>query len=261
MKGQFYKYQAAGNDFILMDNRDEAFPRSDRALVQQLCQRHFGIGSDGLILLENHPNADFKMVFLNPDGRLASMCGNGGKCIVAFARDLGLIDSQTVFAAGDGMHRAAIVGDRVELQMKDVYEVAQREGALFLDTGSSHHVAFFDCIQDIDVPSEGKKTSDAIYGEVGANVNFAQCHADGSISVRTYERGVEDETLACGTGAIATALAAFEKGLLSKPALAVKMRGGDLPLRFTQTDRGYEDICLIGPAQLVFKGEWIAAAR
>ncbi len=261
MKVQFYKYQGAGNDFILIDNRNEVFPKCDKQIVRRLCQRHFGIGSDGLILLENDPNADFKMVYLNPDGSQAPMCGNGGRCIVAFARDLNLIESQAVFAAGDGMHRAAISGDRVEVQMKDVCEIKQRGGALFLDTGSPHHVAFFDCIADIDVFSKGKKIRDGDYGEVGANVNFAQYPESDSISIRTYERGVEDETLACGTGAIAAAIAAFDKGLLLKSALQVKMRGGDLQLRFTKTDRGYRDIYLAGPARLVFKGEWIAAAR
>lgn len=256
MKIAFHKYHGAGNDFILVDNRRKAFPKADKPLVTQLCQRRFGIGSDGVILLEPHPDVDFEMVYLNPDGSLAPMCGNGARCLMAFARDLGLIDSHAVFMAADGLHRAAIQEDFAELQLRDVPEVAQRGEACFVDTGAPHHVVFCGAVAAVDVHSEGKRIRREDYGRAGANVNFAQCHADGSLSVRTYERGVERETWSCGTGAAAAALAAFEKAYISKPTLKIKTRGADLQLSFTQTPRGYEDITLAGPVRFVFKGVW-----
>lgn len=257
MKIQFYKYHAAGNDFILIDDRNRRFPKRDKQLIARLCQRRFGVGADGLIMLEHHPDTDFRMVLFNPDGRLVRvMSGNGGRCIVAFARDLNLVDSQAVFTAADGLHHAELKGDMVSLQMKEVRHISHEGDAFFLDTGTAHHVVFREAIDQIDVLSEGRAIRDAFYGESGVNVDFTRYHPDGSLSIRTYDRGVDGETHSCGTGAVAVVIVAFEQGHISKPEATVHTRGGDLQLRFAKTSRGYKDIVLTGPARFVFEGAW-----
>lgn len=253
---EFYKYQGTGNDFILIDNRREFFPKNNTKLVAQMCGRKFGIGADGLILLEGHSDMDFRMVYYNSDGNLSSMCGNGGRCITHFASYLGIIGSDTTFEAVDGMHEASISEGVVSLKMNDVRAVEIHPGHLFVDTGSPHHVTRVDQLQEYDVFNAGRAIRTERYGKDGANVNFVSKISPSEFGVRTYERGVEDETLSCGTGVTAVALAMYESGEADSEEITLRTLGGELKVRFKKTGNGYTDIYLIGPAVQVFKGNW-----
>lgn len=253
----FYKYHGTGNDFVLIDNRSDVFPKQDKTLVAQLCHRRFGIGADGLILLENHPTLDFKMVYYNSDGNQSSMCGNGGRCIVHFAQFLKIIETKTSFEAIDGMHTGSIVKDDcISLKMTDVSEIKLFENFSFLDTGSPHHVELVENLQRYKVFERGKEIRNNQYGDTGANINFVEQLLPDTFSVRTYERGVEDETLSCGTGVTAVALAMFETGKTKSTKIAIETPGGKLQVRFKKTGNFYSDIYLEGPAKQVFKGSW-----
>lgn len=256
MKLSFYKYQGAGNDFVMIDDRNKNFPIQTQ-WIERLCDRHFGIGADGLILLQKDDKTDFRMVYFNADGNESSMCGNGGRCIVRFAQDLNLIENETTFIATDGLHQAVIKQERIELKMSDVASIQQFDDHLFLNTGSPHHIEFVDNLAEINVKEKGAKIRyGAPYFEAGSNVNFVQKTAENHFKIRTYERGVEDETLACGTGVTAAAIAANELNLLSRNEVTLETLGGMLSVRFQQNDEGnYENIWLSGPAIKVFKGE------
>ncbi len=252
----FYKYHGTGNDFIMIDNRDDYFPKTDMALVAFLCDRHFGIGADGLILLETDPEVDFSMVYYNSDGRPGSMCGNGGRCLVAFAKHLGMIDESTVFRAVDGLHEASLDAmGRVSLKMQDVTEIKQKPNYRYLDTGSPHHVQLVANLANMDVRAEGAKLRYGLYGKKGCNINFVEAVGKDSYRVRTYERGVEDETLSCGTGVTAVALAMHHMNGTKSKEITLHAVGGDLQVRFDGNSKGYSNVYLIGPAQMVFKGE------
>lgn len=255
----FYKYQGAGNDFILIDNREKHFDTKDNALVARLCNRRFGIGADGLMLLQNREGYDFEMLYYNADGNLGSMCGNGGRCIVAFAKQLGIIDGYTKFLAVDGDHEASIneAGDWVSLKMIDVTEINRDGEDYVLNTGSPHYVRLVQGLQDLNVFEEGRKIRyNDTYTKEGINVNFVEPLAE-AYFVRTYERGVEDETLACGTGVTAAALAmALHKQQTGAITTPIKAMGGELTIRFLhQGDGRFAEIYLEGPAQLVFRGD------
>ena len=253
----FYKYQGTGNDFIIVDNRLQHISKNDTNRIAELCDRRFGIGADGFILLENDSEADFKMVYFNADGNESSMCGNGGRCITAFAKYLGLINNDTSFNAIDGLHHAKIEGNIVHLQMQDVESIDVFEDHLFLDTGSPHHVEMVSAIDDFNVKSQGAKIRYGVpYGSAGSNVNFVEQISENSFAVRTYERGVEDETLSCGTGVTAVAIAMHEKAKTHAKSVDLKTPGGDLRVTFEKTDKGYKNVWLIGPATQVFKGEF-----
>lgn len=255
----FYKFHGTGNDFIMVDNRDYIFPKNDTNLINKLCDRRFGIGADGLILLENGDDVDdnFKMVYFNADGNQSSMCGNGGRCIVAFAKYFGIIDKTASFTAIDGKHLAVINGQEVSLKMQDVDASDLNEAALFLDTGSPHHIEFTDEVGDIDVKGQGSKIrySSKYEESGGTNVNYVQQDGDNDFLVRTYERGVEDETYSCGTGVTAVALAVHALGRTTAREIKLKTRGGDLKVSFDQKEEQYFNIWLTGPAEYVFKGE------
>ncbi len=252
----FYKYQGAGNDFILIDNRTLSFPKKSIAIINKLCDRRFGIGADGLILLENANSSDFKMVYFNADGKESSMCGNGGRCIVAFAKKLGIITKDTRFEAIDGMHFASIINDTVSLQMIDINTINYKKEYSFLDTGSPHHVTFLKDISSIDVKSKGAKIRyGKPYLEEGTNVNFAEQIANDTFKVRTYERGVEDETLACGTGVTAVAIAANNANITTANNIKIEVLGGNLEVSFEKEGTQYKNVFLKGPAQFVFKGK------
>ena len=258
MKLTFYKYQGTGNDFVMIDNRDQKISKNDTKLVRKLCDRKFGIGADGLILLENPDKAedDFKMIYFNADGNESSMCGNGGRCLVAFAKFLGIIKDKARFTAIDGPHEAAIESGIVSLKMQDVNEIIVNGDFLFLDTGSPHHIAFSEGISTKDIRKEGAEIrySDR-YSNGGTNVNFVEAISEDSFSVRTYERGVEDETLSCGTGVTAVALAAYASGKTNSEKVKLITQGGELFVQFKKTEEGFRDIWLSGPAEQVFKGE------
>lgn len=256
MEATFYKYQGTGNDFIIIDNREPTFPKNDTSLIARLCHRRFGIGADGLILLETDKNADFRMVYYNSDGNQSTMCGNGGRCIVAFAKHLGIIDNQTTFEAIDGLHHATIDDDGiVSLQMKDVDELNIQNQYVFVDTGSPHHVAVTDDVSAIDIVKSGAEIRySSLYGATGANVNFVEPLQDGSFTVRTYERGVEDETLSCGTGVTAVAIAMKATGKTNSDVVALHVQGGELEVSFSEHDGKFTNVFLKGPATFVFKG-------
>lgn len=256
MTHTFYKYQGTGNDFVFIDNRQDKFNKNDTKLIAYLCDRRLGVGADGLILLENDEATDFKMVYFNADGNESSMCGNGGRCLVAFANFLKIINNEATFVAIDGLHHATIEGDYVKLQMQDVTTIDKNEGHVFLNTGSPHHVQFVENIKDFEVKSEGAKIRYGVpYNEAGTNVNFVEKINPETFSVRTYERGVEDETLSCGTGVTAVALAMHSLGATQADEVTLNTLGGELKVAFEATDNGYENIWLQGPAKQVFKGE------
>ena len=256
MELSFYKYQGTGNDFILIDNRSLSITLTAEQ-INFLCNRRFGIGADGLILLELEPGFDFKMVYFNSDGNQSSMCGNGGRCIVAFAKLLNVISDKCKFLAIDGMHEAAILENAiVSLKMQDVKDIEVNNDHYFLNTGSPHYVMLVNDVENYDVASEGKKIrNNNRFKEEGTNVNFIEKKDEG-IFVRTYERGVEDETYSCGTGVTAAALVAGLHGLLNtKNSCAVRTLGGDLEVRFEKVlEKNFYNIWLQGPAELVFNG-------
>lgn len=260
MEYTFYKYQGTGNDFIMVDNRTEVFPKNDTKLINFLCDRRFGIGADGLILLENDVNAEFGMVYYNSDGNESTMCGNGGRCIVAFANYLGIIDIEADFVAIDGPHHALINDDGlISLQMKDVHSVSVYENYVYLDTGSPHHVELVDSLDLLDVKKVGAAVRySGTYGDEGSNVNFVSPSGADNFSVRTYERGVEDETLSCGTGVTAVAIAMRVLGKTDADVVKLQTRGGQLDVSFLQDGKHFTEIFLTGPATYVFKGtiEW-----
>lgn len=250
----FYKYQGTGNDFVMVDNRKLNFPAEDEELVKHLCDRRKGIGADGLILLQDHPDYDFEMVYYNADGRVGSMCGNGARCTVRFARQLGVIEDVACFLAADGEHQASVERDLIQLKMNDVKSIEQIGLDYYLNTGSPHYVRFVDDAEQLDVFEEGRAVRyNERFSEVGTNVNFVQRLSENEIFVRTYERGVEDETLSCGTGVTACALVAKLNGMQSP--IKVKVLGGELEVAFEQQEEGgFKQIYLIGPAKLVFTG-------
>ena len=259
MQVHFYKYQGTGNDFILIDNRKEFF-KNDTKLISRLCDRKFGIGADGLILLEKpeSPEDDFKMLYFNADGNQSSMCGNGGRCLVHFAKFLDIIEKEASFTAIDGKHFATINSEGVKLQMQDVQEVNALENAYFADSGSPHHIIFTEDIAHINVKSKGEEIRyNNLYKKNGVNVNFVQQLSEDKFYVRTYERGVENETLSCGTGVTAVAIAAYEAGLTDENTINIDSLGGKLQVSFEKQDEQYKNIWLSGPAEQVFKGEII----
>jgi diaminopimelate epimerase len=248
----FYKYHGTGNDFILVDNRHLAHIAFDASLIQRLCRRKFGIGADGLISIHNHPTYDFEMVYYNADGS-QSLCGNGSRCAVHLAHYLGMISSQTKFFTTDGSHHAFIEDDLVWLQLKDVNTIQHISTDYWVDTGSPHYVRIVDNLADIDVYTLGKAIrNQEPFQKAGTNVNFVQLGDNNTISVQTYERGVEAVTLSCGTGATAAALVAATKGF--KSPIQVTTPGGKLVVRFSEVASSFKDIYLIGPAVMVFQG-------
>lgn len=254
MQFQFYKYQGTGNDFVLIDNRNLIFPKENILLVKQICDRRFGVGADGLMLLENTNGFDFKMVYYNADGNESTMCGNGGRCISAFAKYLGIIENEGDFLAIDGAHEFVINDDVVKLKMINVDEIKIENDDYVLFTGSPHYVSFRKEINKIDIVPEARKIrNNEVYKEKGINVNFVEMQHD-KILMRTYERGVEDETLSCGTGTVAVALAVAAKSVNEINKIAINTPGGILNVYFTKSENTFKDIWLEGLAELVFEG-------
>lgn len=255
----FYKYEGTGNDFVLIDQRQEKYlTRQDTALIERICNRRFGIGADGLILLQRTEGFDFEMVYFNADGRESSMCGNGGRCIAAFAHSLGMIAEHCHFLAIDGPHEAKVDRDWIELKMSDVKGVESGDGAFILNTGSPHYVIFVEDLSDMNIVESGQVIRySARFHKEGINVNFVEKTAEG-IEVATYERGVEDETLSCGTGVTAAALSfSLANPGLKSNEVAITTKGGNLKVRFEKKEReGFENIWLCGPTRMVFSGDY-----
>ena len=259
----FYKYQGAGNDFVMLDQRDHHWlARPDTAQIARLCDRRFGIGADGLILLERHPDFDFEMIYFNADGRESTMCGNGGRCIAAFAKHLGLVREHCQFLAIDGPHEARMTTrddatEWVELKMTSVQSVEKQGHSFVLNTGSPHYIRFVDTVEGLDMVQEGRavRYSERFRAE-GINVNLVS-ESEQGLRIRTYERGVEDETLACGTGVTAAAIAHYlHTGMTAaQMEIPVRAEGGDLAVRFqANPDGSFSEIWLCGPAARVFEG-------
>jgi diaminopimelate epimerase len=256
MKVNFKKYQGTGNDFVMIDNRTLLFKPDKYELIARLCHRKFGIGADGLILLQYKPGYDFEMVYFNSDGRESTMCGNGGRCIVQFARELGIIDSSCRFWAVDGEHRGNIgVTGIVSLAMQDVSEVERIGNAFILDTGSPHYVQFVKDVSTVKIVEEARKIRySEQFAAKGINVNMVEAVAENTIKLRTYERGVEDETLSCGTGVVAASIAHFLFYRPSQSEIQAQTLGGNLRVRFQEHKGIFTDIYLEGPAEKVFEG-------
>lgn len=254
MKLYFYKYQGTGNDFVIIDNRDGTIELS-REQVNFLCDRRFGIGADGLMLLNSHTDFDFEMKYYNADGGESTMCGNGGRCLVKFASDRGIQRDEYRFIAIDGEHLARIEpNSNVALKMNDVAAVQDASGHSILNTGSPHYVDLVQNVMDLNVVEKGRQVrySEA-FAKEGINVNFVErTSAPDQIIVRTYERGVEDETFSCGTGVTAAAIVCYRNEGTNK--VNVKTKGGDLRVEFEKTASGFQNIWLIGPAVHVFEG-------
>ena len=256
MKIKFQKYQGTGNDFIIIDNTDLSFPSENYSLIKRLCDRKYGIGCDGLILIEPSKSSDFTMNYYNSDGNLGSMCGNGARCSVKFVQNLNIINDNTVFTAYDGLHDASILDDIITLSMKPVRNIKSFGDDLFLDTGSPHYVKMVQSLNDYKVFENGKKIrNSSLFEKNGVNVNFVEQISENEFSVRTYERGVEDETLSCGTGVTAVALAMFKLGKTDSKEVIIKTKGGKLSVKFDTSKERYFDIKLSGGVVMVFSGE------
>ena len=255
----FEKYHGTGNDFIMIDGCKPDFQIPGKDEIARLCDRRFGIGGDGLIIIRDSDQYDFLMLYYNADGGEGTLCGNGGRCAVSFCSKHGIIGKTTLFEASDGLHRATIpVPDFVQLEMNDVSDIQTLSDHYELDTGSPHFVQFVEQVEDMDVFRLGSEIrNNPQYGKDGINVNFVSETKDG-LFVRTYERGVENETWSCGTGVVASALCAALRSKTDKQSFIVKTRGGNLEVSFERTgDKKFENIILSGPAVFVFKGEGV----
>ncbi len=259
---EFSKFQGTGNDFIVIDNRSHHIHKhlDNKELIEFLCNRRFGIGADGLILLHNKAGYDFEMLYYNSDGLPGTMCGNGGRCIVAFAHMLQVIRHSAHFFANDKAYKASIKGKKneafiVALQMQDVTSYEKGQNFLIVDTGSPHYVSFTENLTQINVDETGRRMrNEAAFKNNSVNVNFAEI-IDNNIFLRTYERGVEAETLSCGTGAVATAIASHVLGKLNAKKYTLKTPGGELVVSFDIHNNAFTNIQLEGPATFVYNGK------
>ncbi len=252
MKLNFTKYQGTGNDFILLDDRTNDFPQN-LELIRKLCDRRFGIGSDGLILIQNHSELDYKMVYFNSDGS-QSLCGNGSRCGFAFAHSLGMTGNRATFETTDGIHEIKLEGGKIHFQLFDVRHVRElNDHEWFINTGSPHHIVITEDISGVDIVTEGRKIRNLpdYSSHNGTNVNFAQLLQD-MVRIRTYERGVEDETLSCGTGATAVGIMLGKRGF--KSPVTIQTAGGELSVSFEYDGKIFSNIWLAGPAEKVFEG-------
>ena len=254
MEVQFYKYQATGNDFIIINGDEQSFSTVPE-LLGKICDRRFGIGADGFIIVRKHDEYDFEVLYYNPDGS-ESLCGNGTRSAIHFAKTLGLINGEnTRFLAYDGPHEASLLKDgNIRLKMNSVEDVRDLEEGVFMNTGSPHLVRFVPDLEAADVMGVGRQLRYETPVEGGTNVNFVELKEKGRIRVRTYERGVENETLSCGTGVTACALATCLKN--GEENIAIETRGGLLRVDFMQTSGGFKEVHLTGPAEMVFQGTY-----
>ncbi len=257
---KFYKYHGAGNDFIIIDDRKKNFNLKDIENIEFLCHRRFGIGADGILLIREHKNYDFEMIYINNDGSMGSMCGNGGRCIVHFAHNILKIiknPKKVKFLAIDGEHEAEILKDhQVKLKMQDINNIGLQDGLTFLHSGTTpHHIQYVENIESFPVCIEARKIRDKNNNPKGVNINYVECK-NNIFNVRTYERGIEDETLACGTGATSVAIGSHHLGILKENICHIKQKGGDLIVEFEKEKKGkYTNIYLTGPAICVFEGK------
>lgn len=252
----FTKYHGAGNDFILVDNRSDSV-KLTIAIIKSMCRRHFGVGADGLIEIVKSASTDFYMRYYNADGNEGTMCGNGGRCAAAFAYKKGISNKEIIFETIDGVHEAKVLNEKTELtiqlSLNDVTDLEEKADHYFIDTGSPHYVRFQKNLDQEDFSDKARLIRHS-YQPGGTNVNFAK-REQKNIAVRTYERGVEDETLACGTGVTAVAVAAAREDNLEKGSYTVKTKGGKLKVFIEKSQHGFKNIWLEGPAKSVFNGK------
>lgn len=255
MKINFSKYNGAGNDFILIDDRENLI-NDNKSLISYLCDRHFGIGADGLIILKESSNSDFEILHYTSDGNLGSLCGNGSRCAVLFAFNKDIISTNTVFHAFDGVHNAEILDNGlIKMEMKVNSDIVSNSYGTWLDTGSPHLVVQKNDTDELDVNNEGRLIRyNDFYKEKGVNVNFVEKISDNQFKIRTYERGVENETLACGTGSTASAICMNFLGKTNSSNITMQCKGGDLSVQFNSSEKDYKEISITGPAKLVFEG-------
>ena len=253
MKINFTKYEGNGNDFIIIDDRKEEFSEDNVLMISKLCDRKFGIGADGLILLRKHKVYDFQMIYFNSDGNESSMCGNGGRCLVSYALQLDIDLKTNSFLAIDGVHKFKVVDNEIYLKMKDVKDIVVKNGYNFLDTGSPHVVQIVENVDEINVYDQGKKIMNEFQEMNGVNVNFVSFNND-IIKCRTFERGVENETLSCGTGVVAVALYIFKKKKISDNKIIVSTKGGSLSVSFKNDGNSFREIWLKGDINKIFDG-------
>ena len=259
MKLDFYKYEGTGNDFVIIDNRELNFQKNDKTLIQSICDRKKGVGADGLILLENHDELDFSMIYFNADGSESGFCGNGSRCITHLSNNLNIINDNAKFKAIDGIHESKITNGRISVKMNDIlkseiFKYNDKYSTTFVDTGSPHLIRIYENIDSIDIVKEARELK-LIYSEYtnGLNINFCQI-SDSKIKLRTYERGVEDETLSCGTGAVASAVFLKDSDLVSNDKIEILMKGGLLCVELNKEKNLFSDIWLSGEVNMVFKG-------
>lgn len=254
MRLPFYKYQGTGNDFIIVDDRQGILDTYSHHLIRRLCDRHFGIGADGFIVIRNHQGYNFEMIYHNADGS-QSLCGNGSRCAVHLARQLGIVDEEAYLLTTDGPHQAYVREHLIHIKLKDISEIRTWQDGYLLDTGSPHYVQQVDDWGNLDVYSTGQRIRNMPpMQKEGVNINFVGLEKNNTLFVSTYERGVENETLSCGTGVVAAALMAATKGYTSP--VTVNTKGGTLQVSFAHKYRHhFQDIYLIGPAKMVFQGK------
>ncbi|HNQ68171.1 MAG TPA: diaminopimelate epimerase [Bacteroidales bacterium] len=252
---EFSKYQGAGNDFIIIDCRNNEIKLTEEQ-IKLLCDRRFGIGADGMMTIYDSLLADFAMKYYNSNGKEASMCGNGGRCIAKYAVDNNIAKTRMVFSAFDGLHSAFVSDEKIQLSMADVKDIHTFEDGFFLNTGSPHFVKIVDDINKVNVRTEGLKlANDKRFAPERTNVNFIDIE-NNTIRIATYERGVEDETLACGTGAVAAAIVAIKHKYTNITPVKLLAKGGTLFVNFIKLDDTFTNIVLIGPAEFVFSGKF-----
>ncbi len=261
MQFSFYKYEGTGNDFIIIDNRDLKFQKNNKELIQEICDRKKGIGADGLILIENHNIFNFSMKYFNSDGSELGFCGNGSRCVTDLANNLNIIEENAVFSAIDGIHESRIINGNISVKMNnilksEIFKYFDNFNTTFINTGSPHLIRLYKNIDSIDIVSKARelKLKYSKYTQ-GININFCEL-SDYKVKLRTYERGVENETLSCGTGAVASAIFLFDSGLLKQDKIEIIMQGGKLSVNFKSQENYYSDIWLSGDVNMVFKGTY-----
>jgi len=257
MKIKFEKYESGGNDFVLIDDRENVYDLTSD-IIKKICNRNFGVGSDGLIILKKSSIADIKMFYYNSDGQPSTLCGNGTRCLFSFSLSLGINKKIAKIETSEGIYTATISNrNLVSLKMKNIYKIHLFDNKAYLNSGSPHHVEMIDDLNKISVKILGSSIRFSNrYSPDGTNVNFFNKISDKKFQIRTYERGVEDETLSCGTGATAVAIAVHAMGLTTQNQLIIQTRGGELFISFEAGEKGYKNIYLEGPTNFVFKGEY-----
>ena len=254
MKLNFYKYQANGNDFIIFNNFSNNLPK-EQEFIKKLCSRKFNVGADGVIFVENCESHDYEMLYFNSDGKLGSLCGNGARCCAKFAFDQGLIKNRTNFKANNGVHHCIIEDDIVHLSMNDIEKIEYHENDIILDSGSPHYIKIVDNVEKMNVLRLVKKLAAVVFKKDGINVNFVEIVSKKAFKIRTYERGVENETLSCGTGATAVAIAMHFLKKTTSEKIEIISIGGKLNVKFKKYNNIYNQIFLVGEAKKVYSGK------